>query len=240
MKIKWFNTIESTNSAMAAHRSMLSHKEVWAARAQTAGRGQRGNVWSSAAGENLTFSIYLEPVHIPSAAQFAISEAIALGVCDYLQQKGVQAAVKWPNDIYVLDSKICGILIEHTTGSQMLKSTIAGIGFNLNQLRFPDWVPNPVSLKALTGNSYVIDDELEQLVQCIFNRYDNIGADTDADYLESLYLKDVEHIFTVCSSGEPLPGRIRGVRPDGCLSIETQSGEMRCFAFKEIAFQARH
>ena len=236
MKIKWYNTIDSTNSAMAANRSSLRHKEVWAARFQSAGRGQRGNVWNSAPGENLTFSIYLEPTNIPAAKQFSISEAIALGVCDYLQDKGVAASIKWPNDIYVGDRKICGILIENTIGSRTMKSSIAGIGINLNQTRFPDNLPNPVSLKILTGNSYVIDGELEQALRCIFKRYDNIGPQTKEDYLKRMYLKDELHNFTVCASGECLPARIRGRRDDGCLAIETESGQMRYFAFKEIAY----
>lgn len=236
MKIKWYNTIDSTNSAMAAQRQSLRDKEVWAARFQSAGRGQRGNVWNSAPGENLTFSIYLEPAHIPAAEQFCVSEAIALGVCDYLQEKGVAASIKWPNDIYVGDRKICGILIENTIGSRTMKSSIAGIGINLNQTQFPDNLPNPVSLKILTGNNYVIEAELEPLLQCIFKRYDNIGPQTKEDYLKRMYLKDELHIFTVCASGELLPGRIRGRRDDGCLAIETESGGMRYFAFKEISY----
>ncbi len=236
MKIKWFNTIDSTNSAMAASRESLSDCEVWAARTQSAGRGQKGNSWSSAPGENLTFSIYLEPVHIAAAAQFAISQAVALGVCGYLAGKGIRASVKWPNDIYVQDRKICGILIENTIGPKMMKSSIVGVGLNLNQTEFPSSVPNPVSVKTLTGNSYVIDTELEELLRCILNEYSNIGPQTGGEYLKRLYLKDTPHVFTIAASGERRRATIRNVASDGMLEVEFDGGGAGRFAFKEIVY----
>lgn len=221
---------------MEIHRSELRHKEVWAARFQSAGKGQKGNVWCSDYGANLTFSIFFRHEEIPAAGQFLISQAVSLGVCDYLSEKGVTASVKWPNDIYAGDSKICGILISNTVGGSLLKDTVAGIGLNLNQVDFPDWIPNPISLKTITGNNYVIDDELPLLVQSIFCRYDNIGAATEADYLQRLYLKDTTHIYTDTASGEKFEGLIRGVEKDGRLTVETAGGSFRYFAFKEIAY----
>ena len=217
-------------------RPQLQHKEVWAARFQSAGKGQKGNVWCSDAGENLTFSIFFRHEGIHASGQFAISQAVSLGVCDYLLAKGVAASIKWPNDIYVGSSKICGILISNTVGGSLLKDTVAGIGINLNQIEFPDWIPNPISLKTLTGNNYVIKEELPLLVQAVFDRYDNIGTSTEADYLRLLYLKETPHIYTDTSSGQSFEGTIRGVKKDGRLAVETAAGSLRYFAFKEIAY----
>ena len=235
MKIIWYNTIESTNSAMESSKTELSHKEVWAARFQTAGRGQRGNVWSSAAGSNLTFSIYLEPRHIRACDQFVLSQAVSLGVCDYLGRYGVQAKIKWPNDIYVAGNKICGILIEHSVGGSFLKDTIVGIGLNLNQREFPESVPNPTSLSLETDLTYDVESELEALLEYIFEEYDAAGEDTAAKYLQRLYLKDEPHTFTIAASGEPLEGRITGVAPDGRLMVRASYGT-HLFAFKEIIY----
>ena len=236
MKIKWYNTIESTFSAMEKSKKQLHHKDVWAAYFQTAGRGQRGNVWYSDAGHNLTFSIYLLPQHVPACEQFSISQAISLGVCRYLDSRGVEATVKWPNDIYVGGNKICGILISHTLSGASIKDTIAGIGLNINQQEFPQEIPNPTSLNLATGKTYVIENELEALLNQIFYEYDAIGPSTPQRYLDRLYLKDEPHTFTVAATKEKLDGCITGVAPDGRLIIAGKDGSNQLFAFKEIIY----
>ena len=235
MKIIWYNTIESTNSAMENSRSNLRDREVWAARFQSAGKGQKGNVWCSNPGDNLTFSVYLRHNGIAARDQFVICQGVSLGVCDYLAAKGVAASIKWPNDIYVGDKKICGILISNTVGGEALIDTVAGIGLNLNQRKFPDWIPNPISLIQLTGNIYVIEDELPLLIKAILAVYDADGGDTAGRYLSKLYLKDYPHRFTDTASGDCFEGIITGVKNDGRLEVKTADG-LRYFAFKEIAY----
>ena len=220
---------------MENSRGSLSDREIWAARFQSAGKGQKGNVWCSNPGENLTFSLYLKHRGIAARDQFGICQSVSLGVCDYLATKGVAATIKWPNDIYVGDRKICGILISNTVGGGALTDTIAGIGINLNQREFPDWIPNPVSLSQLTGNIYNIEDELPLLAEAVLVEYDNIKSDTAARYLNKLYLKDEPHIFTDTASSEPFEGTIAGVKNDGRLEVRTAGG-IRYFAFKEIAY----
>lgn len=217
-------------------RGKLSHKEIWAARFQSAGKGQKGNVWCSDAGANLTFSVFLRHTGIAASDQFLICQTVSLGVCDYLSNKGVTASIKWPNDIYVGGSKICGILISNTVAGGQLKDTVAGIGINLNQIEFPDWIPNPISLKTITGNNYVIEDELTLLADCISTEYDHLGASTGSRYLEKLYLKDTSHEFTDTATGSRFEGTIRGAEKDGRLCVETADGTIRLFAFKEIAY----
>ena len=235
MKIIWYNTIESTNSAMEISRRTLKDREVWAARFQSAGKGQKGNVWCSNPGENLTFSLYLKHKAIAARDQFVICQSVSLGVCDYLAAKGVAASIKWPNDIYVGDRKICGILISNIVGGEALTDTVAGVGINLNQREFPDWIPNPISLSQLTGNIYVIEDELPLATEAILNAYDSADGDTASRYLSKLYLKDEPHIFTDAASGERFEGVITGVKHDGRLEVRTADG-VRYFAFKEIAY----
>ena len=236
MKIKWHNTIESTFSGMEIAKNQLTDKEVWAARFQTAGRGQKGNTWCSADGENLTFSIYLKHNGIEARNQFAICQAVSLGACRYLATKGVEASIKWPNDIYVGDRKICGILISNTVSGGLLKDSLAGIGINLNQVEFPDWIPNPTSLKLITKNNYVIEDELPLALDEILAEYGAIGDKTAPDYLRRLYLKDTPHLFTDAASGNKFNGVITGVLQDGRLEVRTADGYFRYFAFKEIIY----
>lgn len=236
MKIKWYNTIDSTFSAMENGKESLTHKEVWAARFQRAGKGQKGNVWSSREGENLMFSIFLVHKDILARDQFGISQAISLGVCDYLRQKGVTASIKWPNDIYVGESKICGILIQNTVKGAALQDSIVGIGLNINQTDFPEWIPNPTSLKTVTGRDYVPEDELEPLLECIIEEYDNLSDDTARRYMDLLYLKGIRHQYTDTSTGRQFWGTITSVVKDGRLEIKTADGYYRYFAFKEVAY----
>ena len=220
---------------MENSRGQLDDREVWAARFQSAGKGQKGNVWCSNPGENLTFSIYLRHKDIAARDQFVICQKVSLGVCDYLATKGVAATIKWPNDIYVGDKKICGILISNTVGGRALTDTVAGIGINLNQREFPVWIPNPISLSQLTGNIYVIEDELPLLTEAILAVYDSTDGDTAGRYLNKLYLKDETHRFTDTATGEGFDGVITGVKHDGRLEVKTADG-FRYFAFKEIAY----
>ena len=134
---------------------------VWAD-FQTAGRGQRGHLWHSRKGENLTFSAVLEPTFVPIAEQFSVSEVVALSLVDMLAEYGIEAKIKWTNDIYVGDKKLVGILIEHSLSSATLRRTIVGVGINVNQREFDPSSPNPVSMAQL------LDRELdaEEVLQC--------------------------------------------------------------------------
>ena len=172
MKIKWFKTIDSTNNRIALDKEDLADKTVYMTDFQTAGKGQRGNGWESAKAENLLFSILFKPSDILAENQFIISQAVTLGIVEYVRSKGITAKIKWPNDIYVNDRKICGILIENSVNGNNLVSSIVGIGFNLNQLTFSPDIPNPVSLSTLTDVRYDLKEELLSLLHFIFDGID--------------------------------------------------------------------
>ena len=134
---------------------------VWAD-FQTAGRGQRGHEWHSRRGENLTFSVVLEPTFVAVAEQFAVSEVVALSLVDMLADYGIEARIKWTNDIYVGDRKLVGILIEHSLAATTLRRTIVGVGINVNQTEFDTSLPNPVSMAQLLGREF----EAEEVLHC--------------------------------------------------------------------------
>ena len=235
MKIKWFKTIESTNNRMAADKGELPDKTIYISEYQTSGKGQRGNVWESNAGENLLFSILLKPSDILAGNQFIISEAVTLGIKNYIKSKGIDACIKWPNDIYVNDSKICGILIENSVHGEMLSDSIVGIGFNLNQMSFSTEIPNPVSLSMLTDVHYELKEELLRLLHFIFEEYDNRSPRTGERYVASLYRLGCESRFIDTLSGEEFSGIIVGVDPQARVLIDTGE-ETRAFAFKELRY----
>ena len=235
MKIKWFTTIDSTNNRIARDKDLLADRTVYATDFQTAGKGQRGNGWESARAENLLFSILFKPTDIPATGQFIVSQAVTLGIADYIKGKGITASIKWPNDIYVADRKICGILIENAVNGDSLVSSIVGIGFNLNQLSFSPDIPNPVSLSQLTDITYDLKDELMKLLRCIFYEYDRRGAQTEQCYVASLYRLGQPHSYIDTASGETFTGTIRGVDGTARVIMDTEDGP-KAFAFKEIQY----
>ena len=104
---------ETTSTNDEARDAKYRHGDiVWAER-QTAGRGQRGHTWTSPEGENLTFSMVLEPRFLPVGEQFLLSEAVTLALTDTFAAYGIDTRIKWTNDIYIGDRKLVGILIEH-------------------------------------------------------------------------------------------------------------------------------
>lgn len=222
------------------HNTALEGFLVWTEH-QTSGRGQRGSTWESRKGENLTCSLILQPSFIPVQEQFALSMAISLAIYDLLELKlPKQHAIhiKWPNDIYVDDLKIAGILIENQLrGAKWVYSTI-GIGLNINQQEFVQ--PFATSLAKITGDFYSLEELLERLLVFIEKRYLQLRnrkkGQLRHEYLQHLYLKDTWHWFENLKQTAPLSfyGAIQDVNKFGHLEVLLENGQTESFAFKEI------
>lgn len=206
---------------------------------QSAGRGQKGNRWESEDGKNLLFSVILYPTMVGPADQFIISIFISLGICDFLKTLLPGCRVKWPNDIYYGDDKIAGILIENSITGDEIVNSIAGIGLNINQEEFPEDIPNPVSLKMLTGEEHDTRLCLQKLTASLDRRYKQvISGEWDElrkEYILSLYRLNQWSRFK--SADGIFEGRIISVTETGCLQIEKKPGNKMEFAFKEIEFE---
>jgi BirA family biotin operon repressor/biotin-[acetyl-CoA-carboxylase] ligase len=170
--------------------------------------------------------------------QFIISKVISLGICDFLDKRINNVLIKWPNDIYVNDDKIAGILIENSIIQNEIKNVVAGIGLNINQVKFNSNTPNPVSLSLLTGMNYDLDECLTGLAANLDKRYKQLLNDNrsqiDNDYISHLYrfnkwstFKDVNGIFK---------GRIVTVTDTGCLQVQTRNSAVHEYMFKEVDF----
>lgn len=205
---------------------------------QTAGKGQLGNKWESEECKNLTFSIILYPIMIIASEQFLISMTLSLGIYDFLKSHRGNYAIKWPNDIYANDDKIAGILIEHAVMGNKIKRTIAGIGININQVKFLSNAPNPVSLKMITGIDYDLNHALDELLSCLDKRYKQLLAgDFDQiknDYTKNLYRLKEWHNYK--DSNGVSKGRIISVTEEGRLQVENSAGKTTNYSFKEIDF----
>lgn len=171
---------------------------------------------------------------LPANRQFRITEAATLGVVDYLDSEGIESSVKWPNDIYVRNRKICGMLIENTLKGDFVSTSVIGIGLNVNQKDFPPQLVNPVSMTILTGKEYALRRELEKLCECVRKRM--AAPDNYDEYVSRLFRFGVFNEYVICATGQPIKARIIGVTDSGLLLTETEKGERMEFAFKEISY----
>jgi BirA family biotin operon repressor/biotin-[acetyl-CoA-carboxylase] ligase len=236
----FFENLPSTNS----HAAYLLKKEsmpegtIVYTNYQTSGKGHSGNSWESEDGKNLLISIILYPTFIKPSDQFNISMAISLGICDFLMRFIPTCSVKWPNDIYIYNDKIAGILIESAIIADKFEYSIAGIGLNVNQEKFISPAPNPVSLKQNSGKAYDLSDSLILLAADLDKRYKLLIAGEKEkirkDYESKLYrlnqwsgFRDKTREFT---------GRILTIGEFGSLKIETKEGKIREYSFKEVEF----
>jgi len=194
MRIYWYDTLDSTNSEAERRLEALDNMSVIATKVQTAGRGQGDHLWHSKDSENLLFSIVFKPELELDPGEIAglISPALCLGILDYLKDEGVSAFVKYPNDIWVNDKKLAGLLIKNTIIGNKFITGILGVGLNLNETDFPAELPNPVSLKALTGKNYIPEKELEALIMKICRRFDFIKSEGGRISLQEEFGKYVQ------------------------------------------------
>ena len=233
-KIIHIEETDSTNRWLRDYTSPLPAGAcVVVADFQTAGKGCGTNSWESERGKNLTFSMLIHPEGLPANAQFHITEVASVALCEtldpYINNK---VEIKWPNDIYVGDRKICGMLIENRLQGSVIKDSIIGIGLNVNQREFLSDAPNPVSLYQLTEQ----ETDRDALLNQFFEAFERVSQSktTGRDYRERLYRKGLEAIYE--DRWGRFKARLKNVLPDGRLVLQDEKGRERAYAFKEVQF----
>lgn len=235
--------VDSTNSYLKRNINLFEPWTVIEAYSQTAGRGQKGNSWEAAPGMNATFSMLISRPRVSVKEQFYISEAVSLAIVDTLEQYATGFSIKWPNDIYHGDNKICGILIEQSlTSDGSIDYSIVGIGVNVNQREFTSGAPNPISLASITGDKYRVSEITHAICDRIeqYCRFDGTQEQLDKlheRYLSKLYRNDGKpHLFTK-PDGEQFEATIHAVHPDGTLTLlHTATGTLHNYLFKQVGF----
>lgn len=204
---------------------------------QTSGRGQGSNRWSSQGGKNLTFSTLLLP-DIEAKDHFFLNMCVSLGIRDTVEKYVNDVQVKWPNDIYVGNDKICGILIESSIKSGRIVRCVAGMGLNVNQEKFEDWVPNPTSIYNASGEESDLHEVLDEVMHHIAKYYralrEGCLEDIKQEYLAHMWRKDKQAEYQ--DKDGRFTGVIRGCDDTGCLQIERADGTVSTYAFREVKF----
>jgi BirA family biotin operon repressor/biotin-[acetyl-CoA-carboxylase] ligase len=238
--ILFYESIESTNiTALALLREKeLPEGTVIQAAFQSSGKGQAGNSWKSEKGQNLLFSVVLYPGSVSPGEQFIISMAISLGICDFTDIYFNGTTIKWPNDIYVNNEKIAGILIENSIMGDSIESSVAGIGFNINQDKFDPETRNPTSLKTITGRIHDTGKCLKEILACLDKRYKQLLYG-DREQIRDEYISHLYRAgewYTYRTAGIRFEGKITDILPSGSIRIEARDGNLREFSFKEVDF----
>ena len=267
---------DSTNNFLKGYRPLTPvDVTLVTAEHQCAGRGQAGNSWESERSQNLLFSLLLTACPVPSSQLFSISEAIALAIREAIideitrhssfdirhssfdtrhssfdTRHSSPVTVKWPNDIYVDNRKIAGILIENDLQGSSVSRSIIGCGVNVNQdsFRFPTLAPatndgekhspTPISLFQLLGHTTERRFVLESIMEHFMHHYADLqrGAfdDIHARYHAALYRSSGLHPFR--DADGPFRASIEGVAPTGHLLLRDTDQRLRRYAFKEVSF----
>lgn len=215
----------STNATLLSMVAKNSPSEGTAilAHYQTQGRGQIGRKWHSKAGLNLLTSLLLRPNSLAISDQYLLNVYLSIAISDYIIAQGIdEISIKWPNDIYIGHSKVCGLLIQCSLKGKTIQSAVVGIGLNLNQTLWPSYLPNPISLSSATSLSYDITAEAMRVYACLDKRYQQL-LDGDHDsllrtYHDRLYGRDT--VATYYIEGQAAEGRIKGIDNEGRLLID--------------------
>ena len=221
-----FDQVPSTNT-LAMEMAQAEEGTVLLALQQTAGRGRYGRVWQSRAGTSMLASVILQPP--PSLRRPAVLTAwAAVAVGDaILRLTGLQARIKWPNDLLIRGKKVCGILIEqgHTGGSTR---TVVGIGLNLNQSA-ADFeaatLPDAASLASLSGRTVELRPAVEAVLRALDSEYTRLQngeqVAVEADWKWRIGLLG-HHVLVECTDGSSLQGRLRDMSFEA-LELEVDS-----------------
>lgn len=206
---------------------------------QTAGRGQQGNIWLSAANLNLTFSVIFFPSSYFITDSFYLNIVSSLAVAETIEKllpSDKQVTVKWPNDIYINNKKVSGILIENTLRGNKINSVVMGIGINVNQAVFN--LPQATSLIQEAGTELNLQKLFTQLCETLEYYYLKLISD-DKTELYALYLQKLfglNKTLPFADAEGSFSGIIRGINANGELQIEKESGQIQHYAFKEVTF----
>lgn len=235
--------LEKTNSTNlflqeAVKKDIVKEGTAIIAHEQTDGRGQQDNRWESNSGENITLSFVLYPEFIEVQRQFMLSKFVALGIYDLLYSFSDKVKIKWPNDIYISNKKIAGVLIENSIKGSVLSTTVIGIGLNINQKKFSPDLSFATSLSIETGKDYSIESITEQLFDKLnvwyYELKDANFKKIDESYLNVLYQFNEFHNYQ--AGNKIFKAKIIQIEKDGRLCLQTDKNKLLKFAFKEVIF----
>lgn len=235
--ITYLDCIDSTNNYVAnlISEGKIEHGQVIMADFQGEGRGQRGSNWLSDKGKNLLISVFISFDNLSANKQSQIMQFAALSVSSALSNLGIQAQIKWPNDIVIEGNKICGILIENQISGQQIKNSIIGVGLNVNQEIFSNLQATSIKNQLQQEQNRI--EILSKLLDSFNYFYELLIIDNQtikSFYLDNLYKFNTISKFQNSNLGE-FYATIIDVNQEGKLVV-SHNDENLTFDLKEIKF----
>lgn len=236
----FLETVDSTNNYLKrAAEDGAANGTLAVAEEQTGGKGRRGRSWETPKGTNIAMTILLRPEIRPEHASrltLLMAMAVVRGIC---RETGLEAGIKWPNDVVVDGHKVCGILTEMNTEVDYINYVVIGTGINVNQTEFPEEIREIAgSLKLAAGHPVAragliaaIMEELEDLYE-IFLKTEDLSA------LKEEYNKNCVtcgHEIRVLEPGHEYTGTTDGINDSGELVVKKTDGEVVCVYAGEVS-----
>lgn len=234
-----YESLSTTNGHLmtVATKSTPSHGTAIVAHHQTAGRGQIGRSWHDEADKNLLISYLVRPDHLPLDQQYLLNLVVAISVRDCLADLDLDARIKWPNDVYVGNKKIAGLLVQCSLQGSKIQYAVLGIGLNINQSTWPADIPNPTSIRNETDNDHDPLELAASLSRHLSATYDLLTKGHSIElrrrYHEHLYLCDTWASYEV--DGQARSGQLIEVDTEGRAVIEWRSGEVVAYRHGTIS-----
>jgi BirA family biotin operon repressor/biotin-[acetyl-CoA-carboxylase] ligase len=233
-EIHHLSVVDSTNNyaAKLISEGKIQNGSVIMADFQTNGRGQRGNTWQSVSSENLMFSLVFQPIGITPDQQIRLSWYTAVIWIKCLHRFSIAAQIKWPNDIFVGENKLGGILIEQQILGNTIAWSIVGCGMNVNA--HPE-LKNTSSIFEQTQVHFkprtLLNEFLELFnghLDLLYSNHDKLKADFEAELWGKYTIQQFEDV-----KGQLWKAKIMGVDALGRLVLE-QNDELLHFDLQEI------
>lgn len=229
--------ILSANEAPTTSAAL--HGTVLLAREQTAGRGRRGRQWSSPAGENLYFSLILQP-QIPAETVSALTLVMGLAVAESIREMtGTDALIKWPNDIVIGGKKVCGILAEMVLDGVKLDAVIIGVGVNVGRQDFPaELAQTATSLEQACQRDISPSELLTAILEQFAMRYEVYCRERTMNGLMEPYnalLANRDREVRVLEPQGNYSGIARGINEKGELLVELADGTVNAVYAGEVS-----
>jgi BirA family transcriptional regulator, biotin operon repressor / biotin---[acetyl-CoA-carboxylase] ligase len=229
-EVHWCDEVPSTNDVAAAYADRGEPEGVLVlARTQTAGRGRLGRTWQSPAGAGVYASILLRP---PAHALPLLTIAAGVAIADGVRvSTGLAPTLKWPNDLYVNDRKLAGILTEAGARADGVSHAVVGFGINLRPAAYPPAVASrATSIEAELGREIGPGSVLAECLTALSSRYDDLRAGRTASVIDAwrVYARPM---LRRPVEWEEAGGRRRGLAEDvdetGALVVRTDAGMVR-------------
>lgn len=239
--ILYFDSIDSTNTEIKrVAQENAPHGTVAFAEEQLSGKGRLGRVWSSPKGSGLWFSFLLRPEIAPSQVA-GITLAVGLGVCKAIRSyTGLEAKIKWPNDVIVENKKVCGILTEMTAETDRVNYVVVGVGINVNTKEFPYEIQHKATSLAIKKGMDIDRIKLFQnILECVEVYMDSYFVNLEASIIDEYtsLCATLERNVDVIRGKQKITGKAVRIGEFGDLIVRLENGQEVSINSGEVTVQ---